>query len=81
MNRKWIFQVSMVLGYLNVVNLTLFNIGLDSRSNHFKERKDDVDQPMNITKDPLHVLNRLITKSETKAMKESLNGLILQVSV
>jgi hypothetical protein len=59
----------------------LFNTGLDSRSNRFEEIKDDVDQPMNINKDPLHVPNKLITKSEMKAMKESLNGLILQVSV
>jgi hypothetical protein len=34
----------------NVVNLTLFNIGFDSRLNPFGERRDDVDQPIN-TKD------------------------------
>jgi hypothetical protein len=36
----------------------------------------DVDQPTNISKNPLHVLNGLMTWSKTKA----LNGLVLKVS-
>jgi hypothetical protein len=32
----------------NVVNLTLFDIDFDSRSNPFEERGDDVDQPRNM---------------------------------
>jgi hypothetical protein len=33
------------------------------------------------TKDPLHILNGPITRSKTKALKEVLNGLVMQVSV
>ena len=33
------------------------------------------------TKDPLHILNEPITRSKTKALKEALNGLVMQVSV
>jgi hypothetical protein len=47
--------------------------------NHFKERGDDVDQPTNITKNPLHVPNRPMTQSKTKALKEALNALVLNV--
>jgi hypothetical protein len=39
-----------------------------------------MDQPTNINKDPLHVLNGLFTRSKMKALKEVLNGLVLQVS-
>ena len=60
----------------NVVDLTLFDIDFDSRSNPFKERGDDVDQPRNISKDPLHVPNGPMTLSKTKA----LNALVLNVS-
>jgi len=38
-----------------------------------------VDHPMN-TKYPLHVPNKLITRSKVKALKEALNGLVVQVS-
>jgi hypothetical protein len=40
----------------------------------------DVDQPMNINKDPLHVSNGPITRFNIKALKEALNRLVLQVS-
>jgi len=60
----------------NVVDLTLFDIDFDSRSNPFKERGDDVDQPRNISKGPLHVPNSPMTLSKTKA----LNALVLNVS-
>lgn len=39
----------------------------------------DVDQPTHTNKDPLHVPNGSIQRSKTKALKEALNGLILQV--
>ena len=39
----------------------------------------DVDQPTNI-KDPLHISNGPITRSKTKVLKETLNGLVVQVS-
>jgi hypothetical protein len=40
----------------------------------------DVDQPMKINKDPLHVSNGPITRANYKALKEALNRLVLQVS-
>ena len=40
----------------------------------------DVDQLMN-TMDPLHVLNKSITRSKAKTLKEALNELVVQVSV
>ncbi|KAL3575142.1 hypothetical protein D5086_023243 [Populus alba] len=52
----------------------------DSRSNPFENRGDDVDQPRNISKDPLHVPNGPITRSKTKTLKEALNALVLKVS-
>jgi hypothetical protein len=39
----------------NAADLTLFDTDFDSRSNPFKEREDDVDQPRNTSKDPLHI--------------------------
>ena len=33
----------------------LFDTYFDSRSYHFEERGNDVEQPRNISKDPLHV--------------------------
>jgi len=35
---------------------------------------NDVDQPKNTSKDPLHVPNGPMTRSKTKALKEALNG-------
>jgi len=54
----------------------LFNTDFDLRSNPFEERRDDVDQPRNTSKDPLHVPNGPMTRSKTKA----LNALVLNVS-
>jgi hypothetical protein len=64
----------------NVVDLTLFDTDFDSRSNPFEERGDDVDQHKNTSKDPLHVPNGPMTRSKTKALKEALNALVLNVS-
>jgi hypothetical protein len=44
-----------------VVDLTLFDTDFDSRSNPFEEIGDDVDQPKNTSKDPLHVPNSPMT--------------------
>jgi hypothetical protein len=41
---------------------------------------DDVDQPRNTSKDPFHVPNGPMTRSKTKAFKEALNALVLNVS-
>ena len=54
----------------------MFDIDFDSRSNPFEERKDGVDQPINTSKDPLHVPNGPMTRSKAKA----LNAFILNVS-
>jgi hypothetical protein len=56
--------------------LTLFDTSFDSKSNPFEERVDDVDQPTNTSKDPLHVSNGLMTRFKTKAF----NALVLKVS-
>jgi len=55
-NTKLTFQVSLVHTF-NVADLTLFDTDFDSRSNPFEERGDDVNQPRNTSKDPLHVPN------------------------
>jgi len=60
----------------NVVNLMLFDTYFDSRSNLFEERGGDVDQPINTSKDPLHVSNGPMIRSRKKA----LNALVLMVS-
>jgi hypothetical protein len=39
---------------------------------------DDVDHPIN-TKDPLHIPNGPFTRFKVKALKEELNGLVVQV--
>ena len=39
-----------------------------------------MDQPINISKDPLHVPNGPITRSKSKTLKEALNALVLKVS-
>jgi hypothetical protein len=54
----------------------LFDTGFDSITNPFEERGDDVDQPKNTSKDPLHVPNGPMTLSKAKA----LNALVLKVS-
>jgi hypothetical protein len=64
----------------NVADLTMFDTDFDSRSNPFEERGDDVDQPRNTSKDPLHVPNGPMTRSNTNAFKEALNALVLNVS-
>ena len=64
----------------NVVDLTLFDTGFDSRLNPFEERGDDVNQPKNTSKDPLHVPNGPMTRSKTRVLKEALNALVLKVS-
>jgi hypothetical protein len=40
----------------------------------------DMDQPRNTSKDPLHISNGVMTRSKTKALKEALNALVLNVS-
>ena len=52
----------------NVYDLTLFDIGDDSRSNLFEERGDDEDQPsikLNHATNPLEVSSELITRQRS----------------
>ena len=66
----------------NVSDLTLFDVGDDSRSNPFKERGDDADQPntmCNHSNDPLEVPIGPITRARAKKLKEALNGLVQNI--
>jgi len=57
----------------NVVDLSLFDVGDDSRSNPFEERGDDAIQAQ---KDPLEVLVGPVTRLRAKRFKEAFNGLL-----
>ena len=59
----------------NVSDLSLFDVGDDSRSNSFEERGNDENQQAPL-KDPLHVPVGPITRARSKKIKESLNELI-----
>jgi hypothetical protein len=48
----------------NVVHISLFEKGLDSKSNPFDKRGDDADQLINTINDPLYVPIRLFTRSK-----------------
>ena len=64
----------------NVFDLTLFYVGDDdSRSNPFKEKRDDEYQPntkCNHTNEPLMVPKRAITRANAKRLREALNILV-----
>jgi hypothetical protein len=66
----------------NVYDLTLFDVGNDSRSSPFKERGNDADQPnikRNHANDPLEVPIGLITRAGAKKLKEALNELVQNI--
>jgi hypothetical protein len=62
----------------NVSDLSLFDVGDDSRSNPFEERGNDENQQA-LLKDPLHVPVGPITRARFKQIKEALNGLIQDI--
>jgi hypothetical protein len=62
----------------NVSDLSLFDVGDDSRSNPFKERGNDENQQAPL-KDSLHVPVGPITRARSKKIKEALNGLIQNI--
>jgi hypothetical protein len=62
----------------NVSDLSLFNVGEDSRLNPFKERGNDENQQAPL-KDPLHVPVGPIIRARSKKIKEALNGLIQDI--
>jgi hypothetical protein len=66
----------------NVSDLTLFDVGDNSRSNPFEKRGDDDDQPntkRNHANNPLEVLIGPITRARAKKLKETLNGLVQNI--
>jgi hypothetical protein len=66
----------------NFSDLTLFDVGDDSRSNPFKERGDDEDQPntkRNHANDPLEVPIGPITRAKAKKLKKALIGLFQNI--
>ena len=75
MHTSWIFQVSIISNRFNISDLSLFDVGDDSRLNPFEERGNDVNQQAPL-KDLLHVLVGPITRARSKKIKEALNGLI-----
>ena len=64
-----------VSAIFNVSNLTLFDVGDDSRSNPFEERVNDEDQPNDLFEVPMWS----ITKARAKKLKEALNGLVQNI--
>jgi len=65
---------SGVSATFNVVDLSFFYVGNNSRSNPFEERGNDVIQA--IPKDPLEVPVGLVTRLRVKRFKEAFNGLL-----
>ena len=57
----------------SVSDLSLFDVGDDSRSNPFEEQGNDVIQP---SKDPLEVPIGPVTRLRAKKLKEAFNGLL-----
>ena len=75
---------------LNVVDLSPYDTGEDSRSNPFEERGDDENQELkfnqpqapaqiNNSKDALQLPSGPITRSRAQKLKEALNGLIQDI--
>jgi len=66
----------------NVSDLTLFDVGDYSRSNHFEEIGDDEDWPNTMTKhviDSLEVPSESITRTRAKKLNEALNEFVQHV--
>jgi hypothetical protein len=72
----------MLLPSFTIVNLFLNPLWIALQLNYYghPRSKSDVDQPKNTSKDPLHISNGPMTRSKTKALKEALNALVLNVS-
>ena len=60
----------------NVSDLSPFDVGEDSRSNHFEEKGNDGNQGGPSLKDPLQVPDGPITRSRVKKIKEVMQGLV-----
>jgi hypothetical protein len=62
----------------NVSDISLLDVGDDSRLNPFEERGNNDNQQAPL-KDPLHVPVGPITITRSKKIKETLNGLIQEI--
>jgi hypothetical protein len=62
----------------NVSDLSLFDVGDDSRTNPFEERGNDGNQQASL-KDLLHVPVGPITRARSKMIKEAISGLIQEI--
>ena len=66
----------------NVSDLWYFDAGVDSRTNHFQEGRDDVSMAAwdpnsaKNTVDPIHVPIRPITRHQTRKIKDAMAGLV-----
>jgi len=62
------------------VDLSFFDVGneSDSKMNPFKEGGND-EGATNPSNDPLHGIGGPMTRSETKRMKQALQGLVLKI--
>ncbi|KAH9744149.1 hypothetical protein KPL70_003565 [Citrus sinensis] len=66
----------------NVSDLSPFDVGEDSRTNHFEESGNDENHQGNTIKtssDPLHIHGGPITRARAKKMQAALNGLIKKI--
>ncbi|KAH9769149.1 Endonuclease [Citrus sinensis] len=66
----------------NVSDLSPFDVGEDSRTNPFEERRNDENHQGNTIKtssDPLHIHGGPITRTRAKKMQAALNGLIEKI--
>jgi len=63
----------------NIVDLTLFDSGFDSRLNLFEEKRDDTNQSINTIKYPLYVPIEPIIRSRIKALKKAIYELVTKV--
>ena len=62
----------------NISDLSLFDVGDNSRSNPFEEKGNDENQHGPL-QDPLHVLSWSITRARAKKFKEAFSGLIQEI--
>ena len=59
-------------------DLSFFDVGADSRSNSFEEKRNDANQHEQL-QDPLHIPSGPITRARSKKIKEAFIGLIQEI--
>lgn len=63
-----------------LADLSPFDVSEDLRTNPFQKRRNDENQFVKSSQEPLSIHGGLITKVRTKKMKEVLNRLIEHIS-